>query len=36
MGYIDCRMMETVIADTPKSSYRDYLTRVLHEMSDLD
>jgi glucose-1-phosphate thymidylyltransferase len=36
MGYIDCRKMETVIADTPKSSYRDYLTRVLNEMSDLD
>jgi glucose-1-phosphate thymidylyltransferase len=36
MGYIDCRKMETVIADTPKSSYRDYLTRVLHEVSDLD
>jgi glucose-1-phosphate thymidylyltransferase len=36
MGYIDCRKMETVIADTPKSSYRDYLIRVLHEVSDLD
>jgi glucose-1-phosphate thymidylyltransferase len=35
MGYIDCRKMETVIADTPKSSYRDYLTRVLHEVTEL-
>jgi glucose-1-phosphate thymidylyltransferase len=36
MGYIDCRGMEAVIADTPKSSYRDYLTRVLHEVTELD
>ncbi len=35
MGYIDCREMEAVIADTPKSSYRDYLTRVLHEVTEL-
>lgn len=35
MGYIDCRQMETVIGDTPKSSYRDYLTRVLHEVTEL-
>ncbi len=35
MGYIDCRQMERVIGDTPKSSYRDYLTRVLHEVTEL-
>ena len=35
MGYLDCRGMETVIADTPKSSYRDYLTRVLKEVTEL-
>jgi glucose-1-phosphate thymidylyltransferase len=35
MGYIDCRHMEAVIADTPKSSYREYLTRVLHEVMEL-
>lgn len=35
MGYIDCRQMKAVIADTPKSSYRDYLTRVLHEVTEL-
>lgn len=35
MGYIDCKGMEAIIADTPKSSYRDYLTRVLHEMTEL-
>jgi glucose-1-phosphate thymidylyltransferase len=35
MGYIDCRQMADVIANTPKSSYREYLTRVLNEMSDL-
>ncbi len=35
MGYIDCRQMEKVIGDTPKSSYRDYLTRVLHEVTEL-
>ena len=34
-GYIDCRGMEALIADTPRSSYRDYLTRVLHEMTEL-
>jgi glucose-1-phosphate thymidylyltransferase len=33
-GYIDCKGMEAVIAATPKSSYRDYLTRVLHEVTD--
>lgn len=31
MGYIDCRKMEEVINDTPKSSYRDYLLRVYNE-----
>jgi len=36
MGYIDCGQMETVIANTPNSSYRDYLTRVLHEVMELD
>ncbi len=35
MGYLDCRGMEAVIADTPKSSYRDYLTRVLKEVNEL-
>jgi glucose-1-phosphate thymidylyltransferase len=36
MGYIDCRGMEAVIAATPKSSYRDYLARILHEVTELD
>ena len=31
MGYLDCHAMEQVIADTPKSSYRDYLQRVFNE-----
>jgi len=31
MGYIDCSRMAEVIADTPKSSYRDYLVRVYNE-----
>ena len=31
MGYLDCRAMAQVIADTPKSSYRDYLQRVYNE-----
>ncbi len=35
MGFIDCRQMEAVIADTPKSSYREYLVRVLHEVMEL-
>lgn len=35
MGYIDCRGMEAAIAATPKSSYRDYLVRVLKEVNDL-
>ena len=30
-GFIDCSAMEAVIADTPASSYRDYLQRVMHE-----
>ena len=35
MGYIDCKQMEAMIADTPKSSYRDYLSRVLNEVMEL-
>ncbi len=31
MGYIDCARMAQVIADTPKSSYREYLVRVYNE-----
>jgi len=31
MGFIDCKKMADVIADTPKSSYRDYLVRVYNE-----
>ncbi|APG26451.1 glucose-1-phosphate thymidylyltransferase [Syntrophotalea acetylenivorans] len=31
MGYIDHSQMERVIEETPKSSYRDYLTMVLKE-----
>lgn len=31
MGYIDCAGMAKVIADTPKSSYREYLVRVYNE-----
>jgi len=31
MGYIDCDKMAEVIAETPKSSYRDYLVRVYNE-----
>ncbi len=31
MGFIDCRQMARVIDDTPKSSYREYLTRVYNE-----
>jgi len=30
-GFIDCAAMESVIAATPVSSYRDYLQRVMHE-----
>ena len=33
MGYISCRQLEEAIENTPKSSYRDYLERVLNEMS---
>ena len=36
MRYIDCQGMEAVIADTPKSSYRDYLARVLKEVTELE
>jgi glucose-1-phosphate thymidylyltransferase len=35
MGYIDCRGMEAAIGETPKSSYRDYLMRVLKEVNEL-
>ena len=31
MGYLDCQGMAAVIADTPNSSYRDYLLRVYKE-----
>ena len=31
MGYLDCKGMAQVIADTPNSSYRDYLLRVYNE-----
>jgi glucose-1-phosphate thymidylyltransferase len=31
MGYIDCQRMSEVIAQTPKSSYREYLERVYQE-----
>jgi glucose-1-phosphate thymidylyltransferase len=33
MGFINCRQLEEAIDNTPKSSYRDYLDRVLNEMS---
>jgi glucose-1-phosphate thymidylyltransferase len=32
MGFITCREMEQVIADTPKSDYREYLQRVMKEI----
>jgi glucose-1-phosphate thymidylyltransferase len=32
MGFINCGKMSEAIENTPKSSYRDYLVRVLHEM----
>jgi glucose-1-phosphate thymidylyltransferase len=35
MGFIDCQGMKAAIADTPKSSYRDYLSRVLKEVNEL-
>jgi glucose-1-phosphate thymidylyltransferase len=31
MGFIDCRKMAAVIAETPKSTYREYLVRVYNE-----
>jgi glucose-1-phosphate thymidylyltransferase len=31
-GFLDCRGMEAAIDATPKSSYRDYLVRVYHEI----
>lgn len=33
LGFIDCSGMEKAIAATPKSSYRDYLARVLAEVN---
>jgi glucose-1-phosphate thymidylyltransferase len=35
-GFIDCPGMKSAIAATPKSSYRDYLERVLQEVTDLN
>ena len=32
MGFIDCRKMAEVIAETPKSSYREYLVRLYNEI----
>ncbi len=32
MGFIDCRKMAAVIAETPKSSYREYLVRLYNEI----
>ena len=32
MGFIDCRKMASVIAETPKSSYREYLVRLYNEI----
>lgn len=31
MGFLDCKGMAAAIADTPNSSYRDYLVRVYNE-----
>jgi glucose-1-phosphate thymidylyltransferase len=31
MGFLDCKGMAAAIADTPASSYRDYLKRVYNE-----
>ncbi len=31
MGFIDCEKMASVIAETPKSSYREYLVRLYNE-----
>ncbi len=36
MGFIDCPGMKAAIAATPKSSYREYLERVLQEVTDLN
>lgn len=36
MGFIDCPGMLAAIEATPKSSYRDYLERVLQEVTDLN
>jgi len=33
MGFVDKKKMKQVIEDTPKSSYRDYLERILKEKS---
>jgi glucose-1-phosphate thymidylyltransferase len=32
MGFLDCAGMATAIAETPKSSYREYLVRVYNEI----
>ena len=32
MGYIDCKHMADVIADTPNSAYREYLVRLYNEI----
>jgi len=31
LGFVDKKKMKQVIEDTPKSSYRDYLERIMHE-----
>jgi len=33
MGFIDRKKMQQVITETPKSSYREYLERIFHEMA---
>ena len=32
MGFVDRKKMQQVIEETPKSSYREYLERIFHEM----
>jgi len=34
MGFVDKKQMMQVVADTPKSSYRDYLEKILNERSN--
>jgi glucose-1-phosphate thymidylyltransferase len=36
MGFIDRVKMQQVIEDTPKSSYREYLERIFHEISFIE